>query len=434
MGRRTARGHAQGECSRRRILEATLEIAARRGYDGTTVARVTEATGLPASSIYWHFGSKDELLADVLEHSFREWRPAVASWTEAPDDGDRVEQLEKRVRGAITSTTRQPEFWRLGVMLGLEKRPREPAARRRFLEVRVEVQQHIADWWRLAPGAQRLGDDLDLQCLLAQLTLAWLDGLFVAAQTDPGLGVAADRLARIVARGLDVMADEVPVLARSRAVRAAPAPRPEPGPPPASGRDRILLAAAEVAAERGYQGTSISRICARAGLPASSLYWAYKDKDDLLAAVVRHSYDEWRAGQPALEPITAGAPWADALRSWLTSSFVGLEESPNFLRIGHMLGLNQTDASPAGRDLFLAVRQHARDMIAEWFTDVLHPDLVRRDPDLAPLLSRLIMAFGDGLFLGLQLDTPRWDPPLAAEVLVLMLEAAVAVATERLAA
>ncbi len=44
--RKTARRRQQGEESRLRILEATLAIAAERGYDGTSIALGTEATGL----------------------------------------------------------------------------------------------------------------------------------------------------------------------------------------------------------------------------------------------------------------------------------------------------------------------------------------------------------------------------------------------------
>ncbi|HBO55141.1 MAG TPA: TetR family transcriptional regulator, partial [Janibacter terrae] len=62
MPRKTDRVHKQGEESKESILRATLEIAATSGYDGTTVAKVVERTGLPASSIYWHFGNKDQLL------------------------------------------------------------------------------------------------------------------------------------------------------------------------------------------------------------------------------------------------------------------------------------------------------------------------------------------------------------------------------------
>ena len=69
MPAKTDRRHRQGQESRQRILDAALAIAAERGYDGTTVALVCERAGLPASSVYWQFRNKDELLlamADVM--------------------------------------------------------------------------------------------------------------------------------------------------------------------------------------------------------------------------------------------------------------------------------------------------------------------------------------------------------------------------------
>ena len=47
MARKTERRHRQGDESRQAILDATLALAAERGYDGTTVALVQKATGLP---------------------------------------------------------------------------------------------------------------------------------------------------------------------------------------------------------------------------------------------------------------------------------------------------------------------------------------------------------------------------------------------------
>ena len=67
------RGRAHGDGVRERILEAAREIASERGYDGTSIALVSERSGLPASSIYWHFADKDELIAAVIERSFNRW-------------------------------------------------------------------------------------------------------------------------------------------------------------------------------------------------------------------------------------------------------------------------------------------------------------------------------------------------------------------------
>lgn len=47
------RKRADGELSRERILDAATEIAAERGYEGTSIALVSDKCGLPASSIYW---------------------------------------------------------------------------------------------------------------------------------------------------------------------------------------------------------------------------------------------------------------------------------------------------------------------------------------------------------------------------------------------
>ncbi|MET0197604.1 MAG: helix-turn-helix domain-containing protein, partial [Rhodococcus fascians] len=48
------RKRADGELSRERILDAATEIAAERGYEGTSIGLVSKKCGLPASSIYWH--------------------------------------------------------------------------------------------------------------------------------------------------------------------------------------------------------------------------------------------------------------------------------------------------------------------------------------------------------------------------------------------
>ena len=72
------RKRADGELSRGRILDAATEIAAERGYEGTSIALVSAKCGLPASSIYWHFTNKDDLIAAVIERSFARLARGVA--------------------------------------------------------------------------------------------------------------------------------------------------------------------------------------------------------------------------------------------------------------------------------------------------------------------------------------------------------------------
>src|SRR5271157_5169172 len=71
------RTRANGEQSRERILDAATEVATERGYEGTTISLVSEKSGLPPTSIYWHFADKDDLIAAVIDRSFQRWLAAL---------------------------------------------------------------------------------------------------------------------------------------------------------------------------------------------------------------------------------------------------------------------------------------------------------------------------------------------------------------------
>ena len=59
----------RGERSRDAILDAAEALMAERGFAGTPISAICKATGLPPSSVYWHFGSKDGVLAAVIERA-----------------------------------------------------------------------------------------------------------------------------------------------------------------------------------------------------------------------------------------------------------------------------------------------------------------------------------------------------------------------------
>jgi len=158
---------ANGEESRRRILDAAAEIAGERGYDGASIAQVSARAGLPASSIYWHFKDKDELIAAVIERSFEQWLRAF------DEHDEQVPELVLRIGRALMRT---PDFLRLGLMLTLERRPREASARTMFLQVRVTTLERIASTIR--EFAPQLSDDA--VSLLATYAMAAVDGFFVA--------------------------------------------------------------------------------------------------------------------------------------------------------------------------------------------------------------------------------------------------------------
>lgn len=177
---KTDRRRQQGEASRISILDATLALASRRGYDGTSIALVSDATGLPASSIYWHFTNKDELLAETVEYSYVTWR-ASAPAADFPVDHETPSRVIKdRLTRAAVTIAGSPHFWRLGLMLSLRSDGTGPIARERYLEVRERSADGMREWYlRLFPRI-----DQSLAERITRCHLAMIDGLYVNSFSD----------------------------------------------------------------------------------------------------------------------------------------------------------------------------------------------------------------------------------------------------------
>lgn len=168
------RTRANGRESRRKIIEAAAAVAGERGYEGTSIARISRASGLPASSIYWHFKDKDDLLAAVVAEGVELWLTQVTQ-----TEGESLpEQVESLCRGVARALTQSPDFQRLGVMLALEQRPVQTAGREIYLRLRGEAVEAIAqELRRVRPGlsTERANE-------LATYALAGGDGIFLASQ------------------------------------------------------------------------------------------------------------------------------------------------------------------------------------------------------------------------------------------------------------
>lgn len=63
---------AQGPATRARLVQTAIELFSRNGFHGTGVNELAKAVGLGAGALYYHMGSKEELLADVLRAHIQE--------------------------------------------------------------------------------------------------------------------------------------------------------------------------------------------------------------------------------------------------------------------------------------------------------------------------------------------------------------------------
>lgn len=83
MGRKAG---VTAEQTRAELLSAAAQVFALKGYDGASIADITNEADLSSGAIYAHYGSKAELfIAVVREHGRREFTELVGG--EQPDDG-----------------------------------------------------------------------------------------------------------------------------------------------------------------------------------------------------------------------------------------------------------------------------------------------------------------------------------------------------------
>jgi AcrR family transcriptional regulator len=73
--------------TRRRLLDAILDILRSHGVARATSRQIASAAGVNLQAITYHFGSKDNLVAQALVHAVRTWtEPARAALTGLADD------------------------------------------------------------------------------------------------------------------------------------------------------------------------------------------------------------------------------------------------------------------------------------------------------------------------------------------------------------
>jgi AcrR family transcriptional regulator len=65
--------------TRERILEAALDLFAERGYAGTSVAELAKRLGITKAALYYHFASKSDILAALIEAPVAEFRDLAAA-------------------------------------------------------------------------------------------------------------------------------------------------------------------------------------------------------------------------------------------------------------------------------------------------------------------------------------------------------------------
>jgi AcrR family transcriptional regulator len=177
---------------REEILDAARRCFGRYGYEGATVARLEEETGLSRGAIFNYFANKEDLFLTLAQRDAERFGRVWA------DEG--FAGVCRDILGA------DPEW--MGVYLEAARRLRtDPAFRERWNQRAPEVEREIEAQMRSAQELGELREDVPLETL----------GRF--------LGIVADGLAVRVSAGYDTPDADALIRLVEDATRRAPGTR-----------------------------------------------------------------------------------------------------------------------------------------------------------------------------------------------------------------
>lgn len=184
--RRRGRTTERGRASRERILDAAVAVVAAEGLRATTLESVCRRARVPKTSVYWHFGSKDGLLAALVERVAGEWTDAIAreAYAAGTDPAARLERAFAVMRSYLVE---KPQLLRLLLTLTFEPVRVSASTRAALRRASARAESAITDGIVDSLGAPLPGLDL-----VANLILAMLQAASVRMLIDPR-GFDADR-------------------------------------------------------------------------------------------------------------------------------------------------------------------------------------------------------------------------------------------------
>jgi AcrR family transcriptional regulator len=175
----------RGMRSRELVLDAAERVMAEDGFEAATLARVVAESGIPMSSVYHYYGSKEGILLAVME------RGAERFFADLPDPEQRVGRASAYLKAVVSTAAqtlaRHPNFLRLLIVFVIQP-PQQGGG---------EVDAAVARMREMALSQLRkqiaiaFDDDPDSAATdqLARFALAAFDGAFIASQSDSALTV-----------------------------------------------------------------------------------------------------------------------------------------------------------------------------------------------------------------------------------------------------
>ena len=162
---------------------------------------------------------------------------------------------------------------------------------------------------------------------------------------------------------------------------------------PSNLREKILRAASELFAERGYAATSVREIATMAGCTKPALYYYFQGKEALFLETLRFESD-WVAGTMA-EVVSVEHPMRDRLIGGMQLFLDQLSKNARGMRLLMRAELWPDEGQPEYD--FQSLRKRLFDMIEMILEDGVKEGTVSADIDMDDAAYALVGIFGERL-------------------------------------
>jgi AcrR family transcriptional regulator len=170
------------------LLDAAKECLRTKGYARTTARDLVAASGTNLSSIGYHFGSKEALLAEAFHDVFEQWTAQLNAAALSTPAATPLERMAASWR-AMLDTLPEHEPLMLAFVESIGPTVRSPELRARLAEHYAETRADVA-----AAVRESLGDsDADPE-IVASFLVAIADGFMIQYLIDPARTPSGEQL------------------------------------------------------------------------------------------------------------------------------------------------------------------------------------------------------------------------------------------------
>jgi AcrR family transcriptional regulator len=297
---------------RMRLFGAMVACVAQQGYAATSVADLTRTSGVSRRSFYDLFDDKDACFVATVEAILE---AAIGLVLPEDREGDWEERARRDFYAFAAALSAQPAAAKMCLVDAYAAGPKAVE----LVEGMVAAGEALLQ--------KRFAESPDRAQMPPELVTAFVGGVLEIFRHRFRLGAEVTAVSdELMVLALSYRAPTRPLKRRGQAITPTAQPA-----QPWDQAARGLLAFEDEVAERGYVGTTVEEVAARAGMSVKTVYSNFSGKEDLLAAAIDSGAAQIVAA--VLPAFRRNPYWPEQVRAGLTAFFGFLASRPALAKL-----------------------------------------------------------------------------------------------------